>query len=64
MGATQKNVVKLALYIAKGQDVRQGYAALQKVWGDSPTAITTMFVESLTVPEALVEIDAIAVVET
>lgn len=63
VGAAQKNVVKMNLYIAKGQDIRQGYAASQKVWGGSPTAITAMFVESLTVPGALVEIDAIAVVE-
>jgi enamine deaminase RidA (YjgF/YER057c/UK114 family) len=61
-GATQENVVKMTLYIAKGQDIREGYAASQKVWGNFPTALTGVFVESLTVPGALVEIEAIAVV--
>lgn len=63
VGATQENVVKLTVYTAKGQDIREGYAASQKVWGNNPTAITGMFVESLTVPGALVEIEAIAVVD-
>lgn len=62
VGATQENVVKMTLYIAKGQDIREGYAASQKIWGNFPTAITGLFVESLTVPGALVEIEAIAVV--
>ena len=62
-GATQKNVVKLTIYTAKGQDIREGYAASQKIWGNFPTTLTSMFVDSLTVPGALVEIDAIAVVE-
>jgi 2-iminobutanoate/2-iminopropanoate deaminase len=63
VGATQENVVKLTVYTAKGQDVREGYATSQKVWGNYPTAITGMFVESLTVPGALVEIEAVAVVD-
>ena len=63
VGATQKNVVKLTIYAAKGQDIREGYGASQKIWGDFPTAITGTFVESLTVPGALVEIEAIAVVD-
>lgn len=62
-GATQENVVKLTIYTAKGQDIREGYAASQKVWGNFPTTVTSMFVDSLTVPGALVEIDAIAVLE-
>ncbi|HZE87600.1 MAG TPA: RidA family protein [Methylomirabilota bacterium] len=63
VGATQENVVKLIIYTAKGQDIREGYAASQKVWGNFPTAITGTFVESLTVPGALVEIEAIAVID-
>jgi len=62
-GATQENVVKLTIYTAKGQNIREGYAASQKIWGNFPTTLTSMFVDSLTVPGALVEIDAIAVVE-
>ena len=63
VGANQENVVKLTLHVAKGQDIREGYAASQKVWGSFPTAITGMYVDSLTVPGALVEIDAIAVID-
>lgn len=63
VGATQENVVKLTIYTAKGQDIREGYAASQKVWGNNPTAITGFFVESLAVPGALVEIEAVAVLE-
>jgi len=62
VGATQENVVKMTLYMAKGQDIREGYGASQKVWGNFPTAITAMFVESLAVPGALVEIEAVAVI--
>jgi 2-iminobutanoate/2-iminopropanoate deaminase len=61
--SSQENVVKLTIYIAKGQDIREGYAATQKVWGNFPTAISGVFVETLAVPGALVEIEAIAVIE-
>lgn len=63
VGASQENVVKQTIYVVKGQDIREGYAATQKVWGNFPTAISFVFVESLGVPGALVEIEAIAVVE-
>jgi 2-iminobutanoate/2-iminopropanoate deaminase len=59
--ASQKNVVKQTIFLAKGQDIREGYAATQKAWGNFPTAISVVFVESLGVPGALVEIEAIAV---
>lgn len=61
VGASQKNVVKQTIYVAKGQDIKEGFAATQKIWGNFPTAITFVFVDSLGVPGALVEIDAIAV---
>ncbi len=64
LGATQENVVKQTLYIAKGQDLREGFAAAQRVWGNFPTAISAVFVESLTVSGALIEIEAIAVVDS
>ncbi len=64
LGATQANVVKQTLYIAQGQDLREGFAAAQRVWGNFPTAISSFFVESLAVPGALVEIEAIAVVDS
>jgi enamine deaminase RidA (YjgF/YER057c/UK114 family) len=61
VGAKQENVVKQTIYVAKGQDIKEGYAATQKVWGNFPTAISFVFVESLGVPGALIEIEAIAV---
>jgi len=62
VSASQENVVKQTISVVKGQDIREGYAATQKVWGNFPTAISFAFVESLGVPGALVEIEAIAVV--
>jgi 2-iminobutanoate/2-iminopropanoate deaminase len=31
VGASQKNVVKQTIYFAKGQDIREGYAATQNL---------------------------------
>lgn len=62
IGASQEDVVKQTIYMVKGQDIKEGYAATQKAWGKYPTAISAVFVESLGVPGALVEIEAIAVV--
>ena len=63
VGASQENVVKQTIYVVKGQDIREGFAAAQKVWGNFPTAITFVFIESLGVPGALIEIDAVAVID-
>jgi enamine deaminase RidA (YjgF/YER057c/UK114 family) len=62
VGGTQKNVVRQTIFVAKGHDIKEGYAATQKVWGNFPTAISFVFVESLGVPGAVVEIEATAVV--
>ncbi|HSW66754.1 MAG TPA: RidA family protein [Bacillota bacterium] len=64
-GASQKNVVKQTIYVAKGQNMQDGFAAAQDVWGDFPTAITVVVVEGLGTPGGgvLVEIDAIAVID-
>jgi enamine deaminase RidA (YjgF/YER057c/UK114 family) len=62
VGAWQENVVKQTIYVVKGQDIREGFAAAQKIWGNFPTAISFAFVEALGVPGALVEIEAVAVV--
>lgn len=63
-GAGPEHVVKWNLFIVEGQDVRQGYEAFQRVWGDRtpPPLITAAFVSGLAHPDFLVEIDAIAVV--
>ncbi|MCB9461481.1 MAG: RidA family protein [Anaerolineaceae bacterium] len=63
VGATQENVVKQTIYVVKGQDIREGYAAAQKAWGHYPTPISFLFVEALGVPGALVEIEAVAVID-
>ena len=63
VGASQENVVKQTIFVVKGQDIRQGYAATQKVWGNFPTTISFAFVESLGVPGALIEIESIALID-
>jgi 2-iminobutanoate/2-iminopropanoate deaminase len=62
-GADQTNVVRMAVYIAEGQSVDEGFAASMRVWGPNPTAITVLFVAALGRPDALVEIEVVAVVE-
>ena len=64
VGASQENVVKLTIFVVKGQDIKEGFAAAQKVWGNFPTAISFVFVENLGVAGALIEIEAIAVINT
>ena len=59
-GASQADVAKLTICVVKGQDIVEGFAAAQKVWGNFPTAITVLIVEGLALPGALVEIEAIA----
>jgi 2-iminobutanoate/2-iminopropanoate deaminase len=59
VGATQENVVKLTILVAKGQDIRAGYAATQRVWGAHPIAITVHIVDGFAIPGALVGIDAV-----
>ncbi len=61
-GADQTNVVRLAIYLAAGQDPNEGYAASASVWGRHATAVTVLNVASLGRPGALVEIEAVAVV--
>ncbi len=60
-GATQKDVVKMTIYVAKGQEIEAGFAASKKIWGMNPTTISVLFVEALGRPEALVEIEVMAV---
>ncbi len=63
-GAGPEHVVKWNVLIVDGEDLRAGYAAFQRVWGDRPNApvITAAVVTGLAHPDFLVEIDAIAVV--
>jgi enamine deaminase RidA (YjgF/YER057c/UK114 family) len=61
VGATQENVVKQTILVAKGQDIRAGYAAAQKAWGAHPIAITVHIVDGFGIPGALVGIEAVCV---
>jgi len=62
VGADQTAVVKLTIYFRAGESVQEGFAASGDVWGMNPTAITVIPVPALGRPEALVGIEAIAVV--
>ena len=62
-GADQTNVVRMAVYVAAGQSVDEGFAASMRVWGQHPTAITVLFVAALGRPDALVEIEATAMLD-
>ncbi|APU12752.1 MULTISPECIES: RidA family protein [Actinoalloteichus] len=59
-GATPEHVAKLTIYLHADADVNAGFAASQEVWGQHPTAITVLRVAGFALPDALVEIDAIA----
>jgi 2-iminobutanoate/2-iminopropanoate deaminase len=63
VGASQESVAKLTIYVVKGQNIQDGFAAAQRIWGDFPTAISVSIVESLALPGALVEIEGIAAVD-
>ena len=61
-GAGPEHVAKLTIYVHVHADLGAGFAASRASWGDQPTAITVLRVAGLARPEALVEIDAIAVI--
>jgi len=60
-GADQRHVAKLSIYLQAGEDVTAGYQAASEVWGQHPTAVSVLQVAGLARPDALVEIDALAV---
>ena len=61
--AGPENVAKLNIYLAADADLNAGFGASAAVWGNHPTAITVLRVAGFARPDALVEIDAIAVVD-
>jgi 2-iminobutanoate/2-iminopropanoate deaminase len=63
-GATPADVAKLTIILVEGVDLNEGFAASRKVWGNQPTAVTAQFVRALARPDCLVEVDAIAAVES
>lgn len=62
-GATQENVVKLTIYVIEGEDINEGFAASQRVWGSHAVPISVLVVSALARSNALVEIEAIAAIE-
>ena len=64
-GATLHDVVKWTILVVEGQSAMDGLKAFGSVWGNhpNPPAITVAFVSGLAISGALVEIEAIAVVE-
>jgi enamine deaminase RidA (YjgF/YER057c/UK114 family) len=63
-GAGIEDVVKWTILVVEGQPIEVGYQEFQRVWGTrpNPPAITVAIVSDLGPPDALVEIEAIAVV--
>ena len=59
-GALPENVVRLAVYLVQGPDIRAAFGAAQKVWGVNPTAVTVLVVAGLANPQALIEMEATA----
>jgi enamine deaminase RidA (YjgF/YER057c/UK114 family) len=61
--AGPENVAKLNIYLTADADLNAGYGAAAEVWGNHPTAITVLRVAAIARPDALVEIDGIAMVD-
>lgn len=59
-GAGPEHVAKMNIYVHMDADLMAGFQASREVWGDHPTAITGIRVPGLARPDALVQIDAIA----
>ena len=62
VGADQSNVVRLTVYFSKQTTLDPIFEASNESWGDHPTAITVLQVHALGRPDALVGIEAVAVV--
>ena len=63
-GAGPEHVIKWTVFMVEGQSFEEGYAAFRRVWGTqrNPPLITGAVVRGLGVPDALAEMEAIAVV--
>jgi enamine deaminase RidA (YjgF/YER057c/UK114 family) len=64
-GADLGHVVRWTVYLVQGQDLGAGFAAFQRAWGDRPDPpplVTVAVVAGLAHPQALVEVEAMAVV--
>lgn len=65
-GATIYDVVKWNVYVLNGLPAEEGFRAFLAVWGNAPNppALTVTFVAGFAVPDVLVEIDAVAAVDS
>jgi len=63
-GASIYDVVKWTILVRDGQPLEDGLAAFNEVWGahPNPPAITMAYVPGLGVPDAVVEIEAVAAI--
>jgi enamine deaminase RidA (YjgF/YER057c/UK114 family) len=63
-GSDIENVIKWTILVREGADLEEGFVAFLEVWGEreNPPAISVAQVSGLAVPDALVEIEAIAFV--
>jgi len=59
-GGRIEDLVKVTLIIQHGIDLRAGFAAWMKVWGQrpNPPTVTALFVAGLAHPDYLIEIEA------
>lgn len=62
-GAGIHDVIKFNILMVQGQDVRPGFEAFQKAWGQhpNPPLVTMAYVAALANPDFLAEIEAIAI---
>lgn len=61
-GARIDNVIKWTILVRDGEPLQEGFAAFGEMWGHrpNPPAITVAYVSGFAVPEAVVEIEAVA----
>ena len=61
VGGGPEHVARISILMRDDADMEEGLAGSEDAWGDWPTAITFARVTALARPEALVEIEAVAV---
>jgi enamine deaminase RidA (YjgF/YER057c/UK114 family) len=61
-GAGPADVVRLGVYLAGEADPREAFGAVGPVWGHNATSVVVLRVAGLARPDALIEIEALAVI--
>ncbi|WP_350347802.1 RidA family protein [Agromyces sp. G08B096] len=61
VGADASNVVRLAIHLHPDASLEEAFGGAMQVWGGVPSTVTVLRVAPVR-PEALVEVDAVAVV--